>query len=156
MTTSIGARVGEPAPAFSLPDHRGGRVRLEELRGTPVLLHFFPFAFTSVCAGEWVALRTLAPDLARTGTVLLGISCDSPYALAAFARQSGIEADLLSDFWPHGQVTRDYGLLIDDKGFALRGSVLLDRAGIVRWVQVNGPAQARDPEQARAALLLLE
>lgn len=154
---TIGARIGQQAPDFRLPDHRGGTVQLSALRGVaPVLLHFFPFAFTGVCAGEWAALRALDDDLARTGTVLLGISCDSPHALAAFAEREAIGHDLLSDFWPHGAASTAYGLFLEDKGFALRGTFLVDVAGIVRWSLVTGPAQARDVDEIRVGLKLLE
>jgi len=141
---SVGLDVGEQAPDFTLPDHRGGKVTLSSHRGqASVLLHFFPFAFTNVCTQEWRSIRDIREELDLSGAVLLGISCDSPYALADFAERAGIQHDLLSDFWPHGRVSREYGLFLEDKGFALRGSYLIDIDGRIAWSAITGPAQDR-------------
>jgi len=154
--TSLGLSVGSPAPDFLLPDHRGGKVQLSLLREKQaVLLVFFPFAFTEVCSSEFAALEPHLGALHEQGVQVFGISCDSPYALAEFALRKSISIDLLSDFWPHGEVSRQYGVLLEDKGFAMRGSFLIDRRGQIAWTQINGPAEERDPrgyEDAAATL----
>lgn len=151
--TAIGLGIGEQAPDFELPDHRGGKIRLSRLRGdSAVLLVFFPFAFTNVCTSELVALGRRLETLQEHGVRVLAVSCDSPYALAAFAEREHVAIELLSDFWPHGEVTRAYGLLLEDKGFAMRGSFLIDRDGRIAWSVVQGPADERDADAYVEAL----
>lgn len=153
---AIGLAVGSSAPDFQLQDHRGGKVQLSSHRSEQaVLLVFFPFAFTDVCSSELRALQTQVSDFRRRNVTVLAVSCDSPYALAALAKQEQLTFDLLSDFWPHGQVSRDYGVLLDDKGFAMRGSFLIDRDGVIAWSVVNGPAEARDSRDYADAIATL-
>jgi len=59
---------------------------------------------------------------------------------------------LLSDFWPHGDVARKFGVFNDDFGFAIRGTFVIDKEGVVRWAVVNGPGEARNPDDYVAAL----
>jgi alkyl hydroperoxide reductase subunit AhpC len=77
------------------------------------------------------------------------------YALRAFADTLGAGFPMLSDFWPHGAVARAYGVFHEERGCALRGSFLVDGAGVVRWRVVNGLAEPRDAEAYRAALRAL-
>ena len=154
--TSLGLSVGSPAPDFLLPDHRGGKVQLSLFQGKQaVLLVFFPFAFTEVCSSEFAALDLYVNKLHQQGVQVFGISCDSPYSLAAFASHKQISVDLLSDFWPHGDVSRQYGVMLEDKGFAMRGSFLVDRRGQIAWTQIIGPAEERDPSGYEAAVAAL-
>jgi peroxiredoxin len=87
-------------------------------------------------------------------TVLI-VSCDTKYAQRVFAETEGYQFRLLSDFWPHGQVAKDYGVFLESRGCALRATFLVDLDGIVRWSVVQGLGDARDVEtyeQAFAAL----
>ena len=143
---------GDPAPDFALPDTHGTPVHLADLRGGPVLLVFYPFAFSGICTGELCELRDNLEEFEAAGVTLLGISCDSVFAQKAWTAQEGFEFDLLSDFWPHGDVARAYGVLDEDNGLALRGSFLLDADGIVRWSVVNPRGQRRDLDGYRRAL----
>lgn len=153
---ALGLALGDHAPDFELPDHRGGKVRLHSvLEQQAVLLVFFPFAFTAVCSSEFRALQAKSEAFQQSGVTVLGISCDSPYALAEFASREQLTIDLLSDFWPHGDVSRDYCVLLDDKGFAMRGSFLIDRQGAIAWSMLNGPADERDPGEYEAAIARL-
>jgi mycoredoxin-dependent peroxiredoxin len=61
-----------------------------------------------------------------------------------FAEREGLEYPLLSDFWPHGETSRAYGVFDDTKGCALRGTFVIDKDGVVRWTVVNGLPDARD------------
>lgn len=137
-------RVGELAPDFTLVDTHGTPVTLSALRGTPVALVFVPFAFSGICTGELCELRDNLAAFERAGVRLLAISCDAMFSLRAWAEQDGYTFDLLSDFWPHGEVARAYGVLDEERGLALRGSFLLDADGVVRWSVVNPRGQARD------------
>ncbi|MEU3848337.1 peroxiredoxin [Streptomyces sp. NPDC029554] len=138
-------QVGEKAPDFELKDNHGRTVRLSDLRGRRnVVLLFYPFAFTGVCTGELRELRDNLPLFADRDTQLLAVSNDSIHTLRVFAEQEGLEYPLLSDFWPHGNVSRAYGVFDEDKGCAVRGTFVIDKEGVVRWTVVNGLPDARD------------
>ncbi|MET8554783.1 peroxiredoxin [Streptomyces sp. NPDC004959] len=136
---------GTKAPEFELKDHHGRTVRLSDFRGEKnVVLLFFPFAFTGVCTGELCALRDELPKFENADTQLLAVSNDSVHSLRVFAEQEGLEYPLLSDFWPHGEVSRAYGVFAEDKGCAVRGTFIIDKEGVVRWTVVNDLPDARD------------
>ncbi|MEU6404566.1 peroxiredoxin [Streptomyces sp. NPDC046985] len=141
-------QVGDKAPDFELKDNHGRTVRLSDLRegDSPknVVLLFYPFAFTGVCTGELCALRDNLPKFVNDDTQLLAVSNDSVPTLRVFAEQEGLEYPLLSDFWPHGEVSRAYGVFDEDKGCALRGTFVVDKEGVVRWTVLNALPDARD------------
>ena len=66
------------------------------------------------------------------------------FAHRAWADREGYEFPLLSDFWPHGQVARAYGVFDDEKGVSRRGTFIIDGGGVIRWSVVNPTSQARD------------
>ncbi|MDO0927893.1 peroxiredoxin [Streptomyces sp. TG1A-8] len=138
-------QVGDKAPDFELKDNHGRTVRLSDFRGDKnVVLLFYPFAFTGVCTGELCELRDNLPQFSDRDTRLLAVSNDSIHTLRVFAEQEGLEYPLLSDFWPHGEVSRAYGVFDEDKGCAVRGTFVIDKEGVVRWTVVNGLPDARD------------
>ncbi|MGW1914248.1 peroxiredoxin [Streptomyces sp. NPDC002076] len=138
-------QVGDKAPDFELKDNHGRSVKLSDFRGEKnVVLLFYPFAFTGVCTGELCELRDNLPKFEDRDTQLLAVSNDSIHTLRVFAEQEGLEYPLLSDFWPHGNVSRAYGVFDEDKGCAVRGTFIIDREGVVRWTVVNGLPDARD------------
>jgi peroxiredoxin len=137
--------IGTLAPDFALPDQHGRTVRLADFHGRKnVVLVFYPFAFTGVCAGELQALQAELESFRREDAEVLAVSCDSMHAQRVFSDQEGLDFPLLSDFWPHGAAARAYGVFAEDKGCALRGTFLIDRAGTVRWSVVNELPDARD------------
>jgi peroxiredoxin len=144
--------LGAPAPDFSLPDTHGTPVTLGGLRGGPVVLVFVPFAFSGTCTGELCELRDNIAEFEEAGVHVLVVSCDPGHSLRAWAASEGFGFDLLSDFWPHGEVARAYGVFDDTKGFAVRGSFLIDAEGVLRWSVVNPPGKARDFSSYRQAL----
>ncbi|MFF8903931.1 peroxiredoxin [Streptomyces olivaceoviridis] len=138
-------QVGDKAPDFELKDNHGRTVKLSDFRGAKnVVLLFYPFAFTGVCTGELCELRDNLPKFEDRDTQLLAVSNDSIHTLRVFAEQEGLEYPLLSDFWPHGNVSRAYGVFDEDKGCAVRGTFVIDKEGVVRWTVVNGLPDARD------------
>ncbi|MFJ9668410.1 peroxiredoxin [Streptomyces sp. NPDC101219] len=146
-------KAGDKAPDFELKDNHGRTVRLSDFRGrSNVVLVFYPFAFTGVCTGELCELRDNLPRFADRDTQLLAVSNDSIHTLRVFAEQEGLEYPLLSDFWPHGEVSRAYGVFDEAKGCAVRGSFVIDQEGVVRWTVVNGLPDARDLNEYVAAL----
>ena len=153
--TTVTLAVGDAAPDFTLPNTHGTPVRLSGLRGTPVLVVFVPFAFSGTCTDELCEIRDNIEEFESAGVELLVVSCDAMYSLKAWAAQEGYSFDLLSDFWPHGDVARAYGVFDDERGLANRGSFLVDAEGILRWAVVNGRGQRRDFDGYRAALAAL-
>lgn len=116
------------------------------------MLIFYPLAFTGVCSGELDAIRDeFMADMPEDVEVLT-ISIDSIFAHRAWADQKGYTFPLLSDFWPHGQVARAYGVFDEEKGFAERGTFIIDGEGVVRWRVVNSISQARDIAEYRKVL----
>ena len=135
--------VGDSAPEFSLPDQDKQVVSLAELRGTPVLLVFYPFAFSGICTGELCQLRDELAVYGDAGVKVLAISTDPVFSLKAFREKEGFEFSLLSDFWPHGEVAKAYGVFNEKAGMALRGTFLIDADGKIAFAEVNGPGDAR-------------
>jgi peroxiredoxin len=84
--------------------------------------------------------------------VVLSVSCDTPHTLKVYATQEGLAHSLLSDFWPHGEVAQAYGVFLPEKGFATRGTFVIDKTGIVRWSVINAPGEARSAEEYAAVL----
>lgn len=146
-------QIGEPAPEFELVNQYGESVRLSDHRGRrPVVLVFFPLAFSATCTGELCVLRDNLGLFQSADAELIGISVDSKASLRAWAENEGYRFDLLADFWPHGEVARRYGVLLEEKGYANRGTFVIDADGILRASFLTGPGEARDLEAYRAAL----
>lgn len=145
--------VGSPAPEFSLKNQHGELVSLSDFRGEKnVVLVFYPFAFTGVCTGELCSLERELPSFQNDDVQILAVSNDSPFTLRVFAEKEGLEYPLLSDFWPHGEVSRAYGVFDEEKGCAVRGTFVIDKQGVVRWTVVNGLPDARDQQEYLKAL----
>ena len=139
-------QVGDVAPDFTLTDQHGRPTSLSAQVG-PVLLVFFPAAFTPVCHDELRALRGLSGR-----ACVWGVSCDSMFVLRALGDAEGLDFPLLSDFWPHGEVARAYGALDEERGTARRLSFLVDRQGRIaaRWESTLD--RARDVDDYARAL----
>jgi peroxiredoxin len=151
-----GPGVGSPAPDFTLKNQDREDVALSALRGErAALVVFYPFAFSGVCTGELTAVRDDLATFQNDRVQVLAVSCDHPFALKAWADAQGFGFPLLSDFWPHGEVARRYGVFNPAAGFALRGTFLVDRAGVVRFAEVNQPGEARDQDGWRRAVAAL-
>ena len=152
----MAVEVGEEAPDFEIPDQHGTPVKLSSFRGAKnVVLVFYPLAFSPVCSGELCAMREDFPEVNRDDVELLTVSVDHMFAHRAWAEQENFQFELLADFWPHGAVAREYGVFDEDRGVALRGTFVIDKAGIVRWKVVNPIPQARDIADYQKALAAL-
>jgi peroxiredoxin len=113
---------------------------------------FYPFTFAGVCEGELCSIRDEIDVFSNDDVQTLAVSVDSPFAHRVWAEQQGYQFPLLSDFWPHGEVAREYGVFNDDLGCALRGTFIIDRDGHVTYKVVNGLPDARNPDDYKAAL----
>jgi peroxiredoxin (alkyl hydroperoxide reductase subunit C) len=145
--------VGTEAPDFTLKDQNNQEVTLSSFRGERnVLVVFYPFAFSGICTGELCAVRDDLSTFQNEDVQILAVSVDHPFTLKAWSDAQGYEFPLLADFWPHGKVAQDYGVFNAEKGFALRGTFLVDKTGVVRFAEVNAPGEARDQDAWRKAL----
>ncbi|MBF9073193.1 peroxiredoxin [Streptacidiphilus fuscans] len=145
--------VGSKAPEFELKNQHGEAVKLSDFRGEKnVVLVFYPFAFTGVCTGELCSLERELPSFQNDDVQILAVSNDAAPTLRVFADKEGLEFPLLSDFWPHGEVSRAYGVFDEEKGCAVRGTFVIDKEGVVRWTVVNGLPDARDQQEYLKAL----
>jgi len=147
--------IGDPAPAFELPNQYGETVRSADLTGAPAVVVFYPFAFSRVCSGELEELAALQPQFAAAGARLLAVSCDAKYSLRAWAQEKEWGFDLLSDFWPHGEVARSYGVFNEARGMAVRASFILDAGGSIRQILRSGPDEPRRASDYLRALSAL-
>lgn len=157
MTASRPPKLGEQAPSFSARTHHGESITLEQLDGAPVLLMFYPFAFSAVCGSELRALASRSAQIRDVGATVLAISCDPLHSLRAYAeslRTGGEELpfSLISDFWPHGQIAGRYGVFDSERGTAHRTSVLLDPQLRVAHLQSVPNAQVRDLDETFSVL----
>lgn len=149
----MAVEVGRQAPDFELKDQHGTPVRLSEFQGRKnVVLVFYPLAFSGVCSGELCALRDDFPEVTRDDVELLTVSVDSTFVLRTWAERDGFSFRLLSDFWPHGAVAKLYGVFDEDKGVATRGTFIIDKSGVIRWMVMNPIPQARDIAEYKKAL----
>jgi peroxiredoxin len=126
--------VGEKAPDFSLPNHRGEEVSLSNFRGRKVLLAFYPSDFSPVCSDQLSIYQEVKPSLDEAGLEVLGLSIDHSWAHRAFRKQLNVDFTLLADFHPKGQVAELYGAYLAEYGTSNRSLVLIDEEGTVRWV----------------------
>ena len=117
-----------------------------------VALHFYPFTFTGVCEGELCRIRDDYRDFEQAGVQVLAVSCDSRHSQRVWAEQQGFTFPVLSDFWPHGAVAKEYGVFNEQLGCAIRATFLIDKKGIVvDEFQSDSLGTARDPERYSAA-----
>src|SRR2546422_4624166 len=140
--TSTTLPVGAVAPDFALPSTAGTDVTLSAFRGrNHVLLAFFPLAFTSTCTAENCAFSEDYEAFERAGTIVLPISVDSVPTLKEYKAKHAMRQDLLSDF--KREVSRAYGVLLEDRFFSKRAYFLIDRQGILRWRHIEAELGAR-------------
>jgi len=148
--------IGQEAPDFALKDQNGTVRRLSDLRGSKhVVVVFYPLAFSGICTAELCELRDDLPSFESDEVTTMAVSVDSPYVLRAFADRQGYQFTLLSDFWPHGGTAKAYGVFNQERGYANRGTFIVDKQGVVRYLTVHQPAEPRDPEEYRKALAAL-
>jgi peroxiredoxin len=139
FTATVGTSDHEP---FDLSEHLGDG---------PVVLAFFPGAFTPPCTNEMVALQEHLDDFEATGATVLGVSADSPFSQGAFREEHGIEFDLVSDM--DGDAIREYDLEMDIAdlglhGIANRAVFVVDDEGTVTYAWVaDDPTNEPDYEE---------
>jgi len=124
MTTEI--KIGETIQDFRLRDQKREEVHIYDLKGKKVLLSFHPLAWTKVCGEQMKSLEENHALFTGLNTVAFGISVDSMPSKKAWTRELGItHIRLLSDFWPHGEVTRTYGIFKEKEGVSERANIII-------------------------------
>ncbi len=156
MTQMTPVAIGTPAPDFELKDQTGTKVSLSSFKSKKnVVVLFIPFSFTGTCTGELCAIRDDLASFENDNVQVLAISCDSMHTQKIFAAQEGYTFPVLSDFWPHGAVSKAYGIFNEDIGCAMRGTFIIDKEGIVRWSVVQGLGDARNNGDYKTAIAAL-
>ena len=123
---------GQAAPDFTLKDYVGNEVAVSSFRGNQnVVIVFYPFTFTGVCEGELCALRDDLAEFDAVKAQVLAISCDTRHAQKQWAERQGFTFPVLSDFWPHGEVARAYGVFNEQLGCANRATFVVGTDGKV-------------------------
>jgi peroxiredoxin len=134
----MAVRTGDSAPEFDLEVEHRKRVSLSELRThANILLVFHPFAFTPVCEDEARDLQENLQSFRDAGTEIVFVSCDPSAARQAWKEDLGAEYTFASDFWPHGEAAKAYGVFNEATGAPHRGTFLIDSGGTVIWSLVN-------------------
>jgi peroxiredoxin (alkyl hydroperoxide reductase subunit C) len=138
IDSKLKVKVGQVAPDFTLPAVAGGKVSLKQYRGLKnVVLSFVPAAWTPVCSDQWPGYNIVRDLFDENNAVLLGITVDNIPTLFSWTRQMGdLWFPILSDFYPHGNVAKRYGLLRSD-GTSERALIVIDRQGVIRYIDVH-------------------
>ena len=155
----MSVEVGAKAPDFTLPNQDREPVTLsEQLKKGPVVLAFFPAAFSSVCQQEMCTFRDSIADLNTSSAGVLGVSVDTFFALKAWADAQRLNFPLLSDF--NKDVIRQYDVVNPDmiglKNISKRAVFVIDRGGVVRHREVLEDARNEpDYEKVKQAVARL-
>jgi peroxiredoxin 2/4 len=160
------ARVGQPAPDFDMASTRNvekldENVRLSDYRGKWLVLLFYPLDFTFVCPTELTAFSDHYEDFEGVGAEIVGVSTDSVHSHRAWLKtprdQNGVEGlkyPLAADITK--EVSRRYGVLIEDQGIALRGLFVIDPEGILRYKVVHDLNVGRSTEETLRVIQALQ
>jgi glutaredoxin-dependent peroxiredoxin len=139
----MSATVGSKAPDFTLMNENREPVTLSSQKGHPVVLAFFPAAFSGVCTKELCTFRDNMAKLNSAKAQVYGISVDTFFTLAAFKKDQNLNFPLLSDF--NKDVIQAYGAYNPDmiglKGIAKRSTFVIDKDGVIRHAEVLDDAR---------------
>ena len=136
--SKVKVKIGQKAPGFTLPAVAGEKVSLQDYFGKKnVVLSFVPAAWTPVCSDQWPGYNIVKDLFDEHNTILLGITVDNIPTLFSWTNQMGkLWFPVLSDFYPHGQVAKRYGILRSD-GVSERALFVIDKKGIIRYMDVH-------------------
>ncbi|MDQ3746568.1 MAG: peroxiredoxin [Acidobacteriota bacterium] len=160
------AKVGQAAPSFDMPSTKNveklnENVKLSDYRGKWLVLLFYPLDFTFVCPTELTTFSDRYEDFLGIGADVIGVSTDSVHSHRAWLKTprdkggvEGLKYPLASDITK--QVARDYGVLIEDKGIALRGLFVIDPEGVLRYAVVHDLNVGRSAEETLRVIQALQ
>ena len=150
------AEIGAPAPDFTLLNYDRNTISRSDLLGTNTLLVFIPLAFTRTCTSELCDLRDNLGALEAGGSRVVAVTCDTMGANRAWASSEGVTYPVLSDFWPHGEVSKAYGCFNEKLGVPNRTTYVIDADGVVRdIIESESFGTARDFDSYTRALAAL-
>jgi peroxiredoxin len=124
---------GTVAPDFTLHVTPDQLLSLNDLKGRPVILAFYPADWSPVCGDQVTLYNEVLHEFRKHDAELLGASVDGVWCHAAFARDRRLHFPLLSDFEPKGEIARKYGAYREGEGVAERALFVIDRKGIIFW-----------------------
>jgi peroxiredoxin (alkyl hydroperoxide reductase subunit C) len=160
------AKVGQKAPDFDMPSTKNiekldQNVRLSDYEGKWVVLLFYPLDFTFVCPTELTTFSDRYEDFLGIGADVIGVSTDSVHSHRAWLKTprdkggvEGLKYPLASDITK--QVARDYGVLIEDKGVALRGLFVIDPEGTLRYAVIHDLNVGRSADETLRVIQALQ
>ena len=144
-------QIGQAAPDFTLPSTSGKKVTLSDLKGTAVMLAFFPLAFSSTCTEEFCTMRDDYSAFAGRKVKVLPISVDHTYSLREYVSKYELPVEMLSDW--HREVSKLYGVYMPERNYANRAYFLVDEQGILRWSHIEeNPSHRRENRELLAAI----
>lgn len=122
---------------FTLKDQNGEKITLSNFLGKKILLSFHPLAWTSICSQQMKDLENSYDEFIKLNTIPFGISVDPVPSKKAWAENLGLKKlKILSDFWPHGDVAKLYGIFRDKEGFSERANILIDENGKICFIKI--------------------
>ena len=129
--------VGQKAPDFTLQSHLETTVSLSDYLGQVVVIATFPRAWTPVCTNQIPAYQTEIKHFNEMNVQILGMSIDHVPSLQAWTESfGGITYPVLSDFYPHGEVCQNYGILREE-GYSERAIFIIDKEGIIQYIDIH-------------------
>jgi peroxiredoxin len=129
--------IGSTAPDFTLKDQNKKTIQLNEFTGKKVILSFRPLAWTPVCQDQMQSLENNIDHFNKHNAVAFGLGVDSVPSNKAWADSMGIKKTrLLSDFWPHGEVSKAYGVFREVDGFSERANIIIDESQKVIFAKI--------------------
>jgi peroxiredoxin (alkyl hydroperoxide reductase subunit C) len=132
--TALPLAIGAPAPEFTLLNQNREPVSRDDLKGSKSVIVFIPFAFTRTCESELCQIRDEYTMFNDADARVVAIDCNTLHANRVWADQQGFLFDILSDFWPHGEVSRRYDTFNETFGYAERTTYFLDEDGVITGV----------------------
>ena len=148
MSETKSLKVGDKAPDFNLPDINQVKVKLSDYIGKRnVLLVFYPLAFSPVCSAQIPSYQKIYDKFEELDTEIVAVSIDSVFTHKAWADGlGGISYPLLSDFWPHGEVAEKFGVMRKENGFSDRALLVVDKEGIIQYIDIVDPKEIPEIE----------
>lgn len=128
---------GTPAPDFSLPIAPGKTLSLGELKGSNVVLAFYPADWSPVCGDQMALYNEVLPEFEKLGAKLVGVSVDGVWCHAAFAKDRNLHFPLMADFEPKGSVAQKYGVYRTADGITERALFVIDKTGKIAWSHLS-------------------
>jgi peroxiredoxin len=135
--TSGALSAGTAAPDFTLRSTPDQAVNLNDFRGQPVVLAFYPADWSPVCGDQMALYNEILPEFRELGAEILGISVDGVWCHTAFSRDRKLHFPLLADFEPKGAVARLYGVYRADEGTTERALFVINSEGVIHWSYVS-------------------